>query len=116
MSSQTDAGEIPSAFNGRGLAESAVTEVAHIELRPRSIGARIKRVEDRRLLTGQGMFTDDRAVAGALPVAFQCSIHAHAIISHIDVGSAAEMPGVVGIYTADDLEGVWSSRCARPPV
>ena len=83
-----------------------MTEVAHIELRPRSIGARIKRVEDRRLLTGHGMFTGDRAVDGALHVAFQRSIHAHAIISHIDVGSAAEMPGVVGIYTAEDLEGL----------
>ena len=69
MSSQTDAGEIASAFDGRDLAERAVTEVAHIELRPRNIGARIKRVEDRRLLTGQGMFTDDRAVAGAPHVA-----------------------------------------------
>ena len=75
MSSQTYAEEIASAFDGRDLAERAVTEVAHIELRPRSIGARIKRVEDRRLLTGQGMFTDDRAVAGALHVAFQRSIH-----------------------------------------
>src|SRR5215468_2635705 len=102
----TDAGKIASAFDDRDLAESAVTEVAHIELRPRNIGSRIKRVEDRRLLMGQGMFTDDRAVAGALHVAFQRSVHAHAIISHIDVGSAAEMPGVVGIYTAEDLEGL----------
>jgi hypothetical protein len=83
-----------------------MTETAPIGLRPRNIGARIKRVEDRRLLTGQGMFTDDRAVAGALHVAFQRSVHAHAVISGIDVGSAAEMPGVVGIYTADDLEGL----------
>ena len=93
-----------------------MTEVAHIELRPRSIGARIKRVEDRRLLTGQGMFTDDRAVAGALHVAFQRSIHAHAIISHIDVGSAAEMPEVVGIYTADGFVRITDGSEARPSV
>src|SRR5215471_12209882 len=52
------------------------------------------------------MFTDDRAVAGALHVAFQRSVHAHAVISGLDVGSAAEMPGVVGIYTAEHLEGL----------
>ena len=91
-----------------------MTETAQIGLRPRNIGARIKRVEDRRLLTGQGMFTDDRAVAGALHIAFQRSVHAHAVISDVDVGSAAEMPGVVGIYTAERLEGL-VKRYARPP-
>src|SRR5215469_5964807 len=103
MSSRTDAGEIVSAFDGRDLAERAVTEVAHID-RPRNIGSRIKRVEDQRLLAGQGLFTDDRAVAGTLHVAFQRSVHAHAVISSIDVGSAAEMPGVVGIYTAEQID------------
>jgi len=52
------------------------------------------------------MFTDDRAVAGALHVAFQRSVHAHAVISGIDVGSAKETAGVVGIYTAEHLEGL----------
>src|SRR5271169_3093656 len=35
-------------------------------LRPKNIGARVKRVEDPRLLTGQGAFTADRFVSGAL--------------------------------------------------
>lgn len=83
-----------------------MTEVTQMELRPRNIGSRVKRVEDRRLLTGQGMFTDDRAVAGALHVAFLRSIHAHALISSIDVGGATEMPGVAGIYTAEHLEAL----------
>src|SRR6516162_5805685 len=47
-------------------ATERMTETAPIGLRPRNIGARIRRVEDRRLLTGHGMFTDDRAVVGAL--------------------------------------------------
>src|ERR1051326_6198675 len=84
--------------------ELAVTDTAHGALRPRNIGARIKRVEDRRLLTGQGMFTDDRAVPGALHLAFLRSIHAHALIACIEVGAAIEMPGVVGIYAAEHLE------------
>ena len=49
-------------------------------LRPKNIGAPVKRVEDRRLLTGQGMFTADRIVPGALHVAFRRSDHAHALI------------------------------------
>ena len=58
-------------------------------LRPRNIGARIKRVEDRRLLTGQGVFTDDRIIPGALHVAFRRSDHAHALISSISIAAAA---------------------------
>jgi aerobic carbon-monoxide dehydrogenase large subunit len=74
------------------------------ELRPRNIGARVKRVEDRRLLTGQGTFTADRAVTGALHVAFRRSDHAHALISNISTEAAAGMPGVFGVYTARDLQ------------
>jgi carbon-monoxide dehydrogenase large subunit len=86
--------------------DNAVTDVEQIEVRPRNIGSRIKRVEDRRLLTGQGMFTDDRAVPGALHVAFLRSIHAHALISCIDIGTATDVPGFVGIYKAEHLEAL----------
>src|SRR6516164_9651431 len=73
-------------------------------LRPKNIGAPVKRVEDRRLLTGQGAFTADRLVSGALHVAFRRSDHAHALISRVDTAAAAEMPGVFAIYTAQDLD------------
>ena len=73
-------------------------------LRPRNIGARVKRVEDRRLLTGEGMFTADRSVPGALHVAFRRSDHAHALISRVDTAAAAEMPGVFAVYTAQDFD------------
>jgi CO/xanthine dehydrogenase Mo-binding subunit len=72
-------------------------------LRPKNIGARIKRVEDPRLLTGQGSFTADRIVPGALHVAFRRSDHAHALIASICTSAAAEVPGVFAIYTAQDL-------------
>ena len=72
-------------------------------LRPKNIGARVKRVEDPRLLTGQGTFTADRLVSGALHVAFRRSDHAHALISRIRTSAAAEMPGVFAICTAQDL-------------
>ncbi len=54
------------------------------DLRPKSIGARIKRVEDPRLLTGQGAFADDRVTPGALHAAFRRSDHAHARIVRVD--------------------------------
>ena len=73
-------------------------------LRPKSIGAHVKRVEDPRLLTGQGAFTADRLVPGAMHVAFRRSDHAHAIISSINTSAAAEMPGVFAIYTAQELD------------
>jgi len=71
--------------------------------RPRSIGARIRRVEDPRLLTGQGGFADDRVTPNALHVGFRRSDHAHARIVRIDTAAAAAMPGVVAIYTAAEL-------------
>ena len=72
-------------------------------LRPKNIGARVKRVEDQRLLTGQGAFTADRIAPGALHAAFRRSDHAHALISGIGTSAAAEMPGVFAICTAQDL-------------
>jgi aerobic carbon-monoxide dehydrogenase large subunit len=72
-------------------------------LRPKNIGAPIKRVEDPRLLTGAGMFTDDRAANGALHLAFRRSDHPHALIRHTDTTGARNVPGVVAVYTADDL-------------
>jgi aerobic carbon-monoxide dehydrogenase large subunit len=74
-------------------------------LRPKNIGARVKRVEDRRLLTGQGAFTGDRIVPGALHIAFCRSDHAHALISSISTSTAAAM-GVIGVYTAREFNGL----------
>ncbi len=79
---------------------------AALGLRPKNIGAPIRRVEDPRLLTGQGLFTDDRAVAGALHVAFRRSDHPHAAIGAIETAAAAAMPGVFAVYTSAELAGL----------
>ena len=65
--------------------------------------ARRGRVEDYRLTTGQGSFTDDMAVEGALWAVFVRSPYGAATIHGIDVAEAQAMPGVVAIYTAADL-------------
>jgi carbon-monoxide dehydrogenase large subunit len=81
-----------------------MTEQADLDLRPKLIGARIKRTEDPRLLTGLGNFVDDRQVAGVLHVAFRRSDHAHARIGAIDTGAARAAPGVVAVFTAAGFE------------
>ena len=79
------------------------TETDAPGLRPKIVGARIKRVEDPRLLTGEGSFADDRISPRALHVAFRRSDHAHARIGSIDCSQARAMPGVVAVLTAPDL-------------
>ena len=90
--------------DGRKRASGLEAADVGLGLRPKNIGARIKRVEDPRLLTGQGAFTADQLVPGALHVAFRRSDHAHALISGISTSAAAEMPGVFAIYTAQELD------------
>ena len=76
-----------------------------VHLRPKIIGARIKRTEDPRLLAGRGSFVDDRQVPNALYVAFRRSDQAHARIAAIDTAKARALPGVVAVFIAADLEG-----------
>jgi carbon-monoxide dehydrogenase large subunit len=66
-------------------------------LRPKNIGARVKRVEDPRLLTGQGSFTADRIVPGALHVAFRRSDHAHALIASISTSLLSFLALAAGV-------------------
>jgi carbon-monoxide dehydrogenase large subunit len=73
----------------------------------RFFGEPIKRNEDRKLLTGQALFIDDVELPGMLHVAFLRSQVAHARITKIDVSKARLRPGIVAVYTADDLGDYW---------
>ncbi|WP_343947905.1 aerobic carbon-monoxide dehydrogenase large subunit [Nonomuraea longicatena] len=68
-------------------------------------GASVHRLEDPRLLTGQGRYLDDLG-PDALAVAFVRSPHAHARILGIDVGPALDVEGLVAVYTWEDLPGL----------
>ena len=72
------------------------------------IGKRIPRNEDPRLLTGQALFVDDVDIHGMLHAAFVRSDYAHARIRSIDVSAARERPGVVAVYTAEDMGADWA--------
>jgi carbon-monoxide dehydrogenase large subunit len=69
----------------------------------RLIGARIRRKEDPRFLTGRGLFTDDIVVPGTLHAAFVRSPHAHARIVRVDASRAREVRGVMGVFTGKHL-------------
>src|SRR5713101_7052149 len=68
----------------------------------RWFGERVQRAEDDRLLRGRGRFTDD-IDEGALESVLVRSPYAHARIRSIEVSAARAMPGVVAVYTAEDL-------------
>src|SRR3954454_5172817 len=70
----------------------------------RMFGERVPRVEDPRLVTGNGRYLDDLG-HDALEAAFVRSPHAHARIVDIDVSDALDVDGLVAIYTYEDLDG-----------
>src|SRR5262245_28825463 len=69
----------------------------------RLFGARVRRKEDPRFLTGRGQYTDDVPMIGAVHASFVRSPHPHARIRNIDLTAARAHPGVVAVYTGKDL-------------
>lgn len=78
------------------------------------IGQALPRKEDYRLLTGHGRYIDDIEIAGALHACFVRSPHAHARITGIDISGAMEMPGVVAVFTGQDIAN-WTTRARMAP-
>jgi carbon-monoxide dehydrogenase large subunit len=67
------------------------------------IGQSVKRREDARFLTGAGQYTDDVVMHGQTFAAFLRSPHAHARIKSINLDAAKAAPGVIRIFTGQDL-------------
>jgi len=67
------------------------------------LGTEVRRVEDLELLLGQGTFVDNLESGGVAHAIFVRSPFAHARITGIDTSQAAAAPGVLAVYTADDL-------------
>src|SRR3989449_7631071 len=78
----------------------------------RALGARIKRREDPRLITGTATYVDDVVPPGLLHVAIVRSPHAHARIAAIDVKRARAAAGVVAVWTGEDV----AARCGPLPI
>ncbi|WP_156255161.1 xanthine dehydrogenase family protein molybdopterin-binding subunit [Sandarakinorhabdus oryzae] len=77
-------------------------------------GQSVTRVEDARLLTGHGRYTDDLSRPGMLYGVTLRSPHAHAEIKDIDVSAALAVPGVVAVYTHKDIESYGPIPCLVP--
>ncbi len=73
----------------------------------RAIGSPVLRKEDPELLTGQATFIDNMTLPGMAWMAMVRPPFVHAKIDSIETSDAASMPGVIGVYTAADLEGEW---------
>jgi carbon-monoxide dehydrogenase large subunit len=80
------------------------------------VGQRVRREEDRRLLTGRGRYVDDVAAAGAARGYVLRSPHAHARLESIDATQARAMPGVLAVLTGAELKarGLGTQRPMMP--
>ena len=67
-----------------------------------SIGQSPTRLEDQRLLTGQGRFLDDINYDRQLRAVILRSPHAHAKILSIDTAAAKAAPGIHAVFTGED--------------
>jgi aerobic carbon-monoxide dehydrogenase large subunit len=76
----------------------------------------IRRVEDPRLLKGNGRYTDDIVLPRMLHGIVVRSPHAAAKLGAINTTAAASVAGVKAIYTAADLsaDGIGPLPCAAP--
>ena len=78
------------------------------------LGARVRRREDPRLITGTGTYVDDLRPAGLCHLVFVRSYLAHATIKSVDVTAARAAPGVVTIVTAAELADAPSFPVSGP--
>ncbi|HEY0204707.1 MAG TPA: xanthine dehydrogenase family protein molybdopterin-binding subunit [Acetobacteraceae bacterium] len=76
----------------------------------------VRRVEDPRLLIGDGRYTDDISLPGEAFGVVLRSPHAAAHILSIDTSAAKALPGVLAVITGADLEadGIGGLPCAIP--
>src|SRR5919204_1783933 len=70
------------------------------------LGARVRRREDPRLITGTATYLDDLNPPGLCHLAFVRSYLPHASIRALDASAARSAPGVLAVFSAADLEGL----------
>ena len=72
------------------------------------------RVEDTALLTGRGRFTDDVHAPNEAFAYFLRSPHAHATLAAIDTAAARALPGVLGVFTHEELTAFGAKTISQP--
>jgi len=82
---------------------------------PKFVGERIKRREDPRLVSGQGIYVDDVRLPGMLSAVILRSPYAHAKLKSIDVSKARALRGVIAVLSGNDLKDKMGSLpCVAP--
>ena len=90
------------------------TTEAALSLTKFGVGQPVRRTEDPTLVRGQGRYSDDVNLAGQAYAVMVRSTMAHGIIKGIDTAAAKDMPGVLAVITAADLEGYGTLKCGLP--
>src|SRR5438094_5371886 len=75
-----------------------------------------KRLEDERLLTGKGRYSDDLEFPGQCWLVLVRSPHAHAKISAVDLSAAKAAPGVIAAWSMADLRADGVGHIPFPPL
>ena len=70
---------------------------------PSLVGSRVERKEDKKFLTGKGRYTADITLANQTYAIFIRSPHARAEIKKVDTSKAQKAPGVVAVFTGEDI-------------
>ena len=78
------------------------------------LGRPVKRFEDARLITGNGVFINDIKLPDMLHAVVVRSDYAHARIRSIDIAAARELAGVAEVLTGENLAGVLPDIPIRP--
>jgi len=68
-----------------------------------AVGQPVPRIEDPKLIQGQGTYTDDVTLPGQVYAIMVRSRYAHGKIKKLDVSAARKMPGVLAVYTAEEI-------------
>jgi len=76
-----------------------------------AIGDPVERIEDPGLLRGEGRYTDDVSEPNQAYAYVVRSPHAHGLLRGIDSQKARAMPGVLAVYTAQDLAAYGPHKC-----
>ena len=87
-----------------------------IALQKYGVGQPVRRKEDDTLVRGKGRYTDDFNLPGQAHAVIVRSTHAHGVIRGINIDAARAMPGVLGVWTGEDLDaaGYGPFTCGLP--
>src|SRR4051794_36390328 len=80
------------------------------------VGRSTRRIDAPSKLTGAEQYTADVALPRMLHARLVTSIYANARIRNIDTRAALAFPGVVGAFSAADIEPLWAVRPIPPPL